>query len=247
MSGHSKWSTIKRKKAATDAKRGKLFTKLLKEVQMAAKGGSNPEGNVRLKNAILAAKALSVPGDNIDRAIKRGAGEIEGAEYEEITYEGYGSGGVAFIVKALTDNKNRTAAEVRHAFNRYNGNLGGSNSVAFLFEERGILTVQKNAIDEEKLLEISLEAGAQDIRDEESYWEIIAGPREFEGVRKAVESIVPNVEGELRMVPQTTVSVSGKDAENIIKLMDLLDDLDDIQHVWANFEMDDSEMEALNG
>lgn len=244
MAGHSKWSKIKRKKAANDAKRGKLFTKLLKEVQVAARvGGANPEGNARLKTAIQAAQAQSVPTSNIDRAISRGAGDSEGEDYEEIVYEGYGPGGVAVLVKTLTDNRNRTVAEVRHAFSKYNGSLGSTNSVAYQFEEQGIFTLPLNAVSEEKLFDLVLEAGASDVKKEDDNWEIISEPNQFGAVRDAIETLGKEFEAELVPVPQTTVSVSGQDAETLLKLLDALDDLDDVQNVTANFEMDDQSFE----
>lgn len=247
MAGHSKWATTKRKKAVIDQKRAKVFTKLLREVQVAAKmGGGNPEGNPRLKTAILAAKAVSVPNDNIDRAIKRGSGESDSETYEEITYEGYGPGGVAMMVKALTDNRNRTASEVRHAFSRSSGSLGGQNSVAFLFQERGILSVPKNVIAEEALLEATLDAGASDIGDDGENWVVTSTPKDFDAVRTSIEKLKIAAEGAIRLVPVTTTRVTGSDAENLIKLMEMLDDLDDVQDVVANFEMDDQEMERLS-
>ena len=247
MAGHSKWATTKRKKAVIDQKRAKVFTKLLREVQVAAKmGGGNPEGNPRLKTAILAAKSVSVPNDNIERAMKRGSGESDSETYEEITYEGYGPGGVALMVKALTDNRNRTASEVRHAFSRSNGSLGGQNSVAFMFQERGVLAVPKNVIAEEALLEATLDAGASDISDDGDNWIVTSAPRDFDSVRSALENLKLSAEGAIRLVPVSTTRVSGSDAENLLKLMEMLDDLDDVQDVVANFEMDDQEMERLS-
>ena len=246
MSGHSKWATIKRKKAATDAKRGKVFTRCLKEVQVAAKSGGNPEANPRLRSAVQAAKAAGVPGDTIERAIKRGSGEDSATQYEEITYEGYAPGGVAVLVRTLTDNKNRTAAEVRHVFTKCNGNLAGTNAVAYMFKELGTITLSKSVVNEEKLYEIALDAGARDINDEGDEWEIVTDPRDYAVVREAVEKLAGNLEGEVRLVPETTVNVGGHDAEMVLKMMDLLDDLDDVQAVVANFEIDDSEMERLS-
>ena len=247
MAGHSKWATTKRKKAVIDQKRAKVFTKLLREIQVAAKmGGGNPDGNPRLKTAILAAKAVSVPNDNIERAMKRGSGESDTEAYEEITYEGYGPGGVALMVRALTDNRNRTASEVRHAFSRSNGSLGGQNCVAFMFQERGVLTLPKSAIAEEELLEASLDAGASDMSDDGENWVITSEPRDFDGVRTALEKLKLNAEGAVRLLPVSTTRVSGADAENLLKLMEMLDDLDDVQDVVANFEMDDQEMERLS-
>ncbi|MDC0358080.1 YebC/PmpR family DNA-binding transcriptional regulator [Oligoflexia bacterium] len=247
MSGHSKWSTIKRKKASVDSKRGKLFTKLLKEVQIAAKmGGGNPDGNPRLSAAIATAKSNSVPADNIDRAIKRGTGDMEGVDYEEITYEAYGPGGVAILVKVLTDNKNRSVAEVRHALTRSNGSLGGTNSVAYLFEEKGIITVAKAEVGEEELFEVALEAGAEDVTDEGDVWQVVTAPADFGAVEQAIGELDKQFEGEVQFIPNNTVAVSGKDADTLLKLLDMLDDLDDVQNVVANFEMDDSELEKAH-
>lgn len=246
MSGHSKWATIKRKKAATDAKRGKVFTRCLREVQIAAKGGGNIDANPRLRSAVTSAKAQGVPGDTIDRAIKRASGEDDSVQYEEITYEGYAPGGVAVLVRTVTDNKNRTAAEVRHIFAKCNGSLAGSNAVAYLFKELGVVTVPKKAVDEEKLYEAALEAGARDINDDEDEWEITAEARDYQTVRDAIEKLTKEVEGEVRMVPDTTVQVGGKDAEQVLRMMDLLDDMDDVQNVVANFEIDDTELENLS-
>ncbi|MGI6525272.1 MAG: YebC/PmpR family DNA-binding transcriptional regulator [Bdellovibrionota bacterium] len=248
MSGHSKWATIKRKKAAVDAKRGKIFTRLLREIQVAAKmGGGNVEGNVRLKTAVQAAKSQSVPNDSIDRAIKRGAGEVDGADYEDIVYEGYGPGGVAILIKALTDNRNRTVAEVRHAFSKNGGSMANANSVAYLFKEAGLITIEKTAAEEEKIFDVALEAGADDIKDEGEVWEILTSPKAFEDVKAALEEIVPNLEGEVCPVPETKVNVAGEDAEKLLKLLDALDELDDVQSVSANFEMDDADLEAIEG
>ena len=247
MSGHSKWSTIKRKKAATDAKRGKLFTRLLKEIQVAAKaGGGSVDGNPRLKAAVQAAKSQSVPSDNIDKAIKRGTGEVEGADYEDVMYEGYGPGGVALLIKALTDNKNRTVAEVRHALTRCNSSLGSSNSVAYLFNEKSVFVINKSDATEEELMDATLEAGAEDIHDEDEVWEIHGALQDFNAIRDALETLAKPYEAELRWVPDTTTKVTGKDAETLLRLFDMLDELEDVQNVFSNFEMDDSEMESLS-
>lgn len=247
MSGHSKWATIKRKKAAIDAKRGKLFTRLLKEIQVAAKvGGGNIAGNPRLKTAVSAAKAMSVPMDNIERAIGRGTGDAEGVDYEDITYEAYGPGGVAILIKSLTDNKNRTVGEVRSTLTRWNGTLGGSNSVAFLFQEKGVVTVARDAVDEDKIFSVGLDAGASDIRDAGDAWELTAEIADYESVRQAVEKLGKEFQAEIRHLPSTSVRVTGKDAEQLMKLLAALDDLDDVQSVTANFDIDDSELEALS-
>ena len=229
-----------------DAKRGKLFTRLLKEIQIAAKmGGGNPEGNPRLKTAILSAKSMSVPSDNIERAIKRGTGDLEGVDYEEVTYEGYGPGGVAILVKVLTDNKNRMASDMRYAFTKAGGNLGGGNSVAYLFHDKGVVIVPKGKAKEEALLEAVLDAGAEDLQDSGDAWEIMAAPHDLPKVRQAVEKITSDFESEVRSIPSTTVKVSGKEADSLLKLLSALDEFDDVQNVAANFEIDDREMESL--
>ena len=249
MAGHSKWKQIKHYKAATDAKRGALFTKLIREITMAAKmGGGDPAGNARLRVAIEAARAKSMPKDNIDRAIKKGTGELEGVDYQEVTYEGYAPGGVALIIDAVTDNPTRTVADVRHKMSRGGGNLGTPNSVAFLFEKKGILTIPVSAnTDEDAMLEAALEAGAEDFRreDEESYV-VTTDPASFHAVKQALEDkgIVPS-ESELQMVPKTTVTVSGSDVESLLKLIESLEDLDDVQKVWANFDIDDADLATL--
>jgi YebC/PmpR family DNA-binding regulatory protein len=237
MSGHSKWSTIKRKKAATDAKRGKVFTKLLKEIQIAAKfGGGSPEGNPRLKAAILSAKSMSVPGDNIERAIKRGTGDLEGVDYEEVMYEGYGPGGVALIISSLTDNRNRTSSDVKHILSKYGGNMGGANSVAYLFQQKGVIVVIKEGVSEEKLMELALEAGAEDIVDSEELWEIITDLQQFESVKEAVEKSFNIEEADLQYIPLTKIAVIGENSEKLEKLLEGLEDLDDVQRVVSNAE-----------
>jgi len=244
MSGHSKWSTIKRKKAVIDAKRGKVFTRLLKEIQVAAKmGGGSPDGNPRLKTAIQTAKSQSVPADNIERAIGRGTGDLEGVDYEEVLYEGYGPGGVAILIKALTDNRNRTVAELRFALTRCNGSLASTNAVAYQFEDKGVLTLPKTAVSEEELFECALEAGADDIVDQDDCWEVHTTPQAFEGVKSAIEALGKEFEAELRPIPSTTVTVTGKDAENMLKLLDMFDEIDDVQNVYSNFDMDEGELE----
>ena len=249
MAGHSKWKQIKHYKAATDAKRGALFTKLIREITMAAKmGGGDPAGNARLRVAIEAARAKSMPKDNIDRAIKKGTGELEGVDYQEVTYEGYAPGGVALIIDAVTDNPTRTVADVRHKMSRGGGNLGTPNSVSFLFEKKGVLTIPVSAkSDEDAMLEAALEAGAEDFRreDEESYV-VTTDPASFHTVKSALEDkgIVPS-EAELAMVPKTTVTVSGPDVESLLKLIESIEDLDDVQKVWANFDIDDADLATL--
>jgi len=249
MAGHSKWKQIKHYKAATDAKRGALFTKLIREITMAAKmGGGDPAGNARLRVAIDAAKAKSMPKDNIDRAIKKGTGELEGVDYQEVTYEGYAPGGVALIIDAVTDNPTRTVADVRHKMSRGGGNLGTPNSVSFMFEKKGILTIPVTANrDEDAMLEAALEAGAEDFRrDDEETYVVTTDPASFHAVKQALEEkgIVAS-EAELAMVPKTTVTVSGPDVESLLKLIESIEDLDDVQKVWANFDIDDADLATL--
>ena len=251
MSGHSKWSTIKRRKGAQDAKRSNEFAKLLRAVEVAARegGSGDPKANMTLASAIDKARDGSVPVDNIDRAIKRGTGELAGgARYEEVTYEGYGPGGVALFVETLTDNRNRTAQDVRHAFSRNAGNLGETGSTAWMFQRRGVIQIEKDsAPDEEKLLEIALDAGAEDLRDEESTWEITTEPATFAAVRDAISAAgVAMLSAELTMVPQNTVPVEGGQARQVLALLEGLDDLDDVQNVYANFDIPESVMAELS-
>ncbi|HEX6095004.1 MAG TPA: YebC/PmpR family DNA-binding transcriptional regulator [Thermoanaerobaculia bacterium] len=247
MSGHSKWSTIKHKKGAADAKRGKIFTRILKEMTVAARlGGGDPAGNPRLRAAVAEAKANNMPKDNIERAIKRGTGELEGATYEEITYEGYGPGGVAIIVECLTDNTNRTTPEIRHTFEKYGGNLGTPGSVRFQFEKKGFFAVEKSAVGEDKLMEIALEAGADDLQtDDPETYEIYTTPENFESVRQALETNkIPTLEGKLDMIPSTYVSVDEQKSKQIMRLLEMLDDHDDSQNVWSNFDIPAEMMET---
>jgi YebC/PmpR family DNA-binding regulatory protein len=240
MSGHSKWSTIKRKKEATDQKRSKMFAKLLRAIEVAAReGGGNVEANMTLASAVEKAREASVPNDNIDRAIKRGAGELEGARYEEVTYEGYAPGGVAILVEALTDNRNRTGQEVRHAFTRFGGSMGDPGSTAWMFQRRGVILVEKaSAPDEERLLEIALEAGADDLGDQESHWEIVTEPSGFKVVSDALKaSDVDVVTAEITMQPTVTVPVEGAQARSVLALVEELEDHDDVQNVYANFDI----------
>lgn len=238
MSGHSKWSKIKRQKAANDSKRGKVFTRCLKEIQVAAKlGGSDIDSNHRLKRCVDSAKSQGVPTDNIEKAIQRGAGEIDGADYEEVMYEAYGPAGIGVIIKTLTDSKNRTVGEVRHALSKNGGNLASSNAVAYQFAEKAVFTVPKNYADEDKLMEIILEAGADDIEDSEDVWEVYSAVSEFEPVIAALKKLGEDISGELRMIPQNTIAVSGEDADKVIQLMECLDDLDDVQGVFSNFDL----------
>jgi len=246
MSGHSKWHTIKHKKGAADAKRGKIFTRLIKELTIAARhGGGDPGMNPRLRTIIADAKAANMPRENIERAIRRGTGEEPGVHYEEITYEGYGPGGVALLIQSLTDNKNRTVGEVRFILGKHNGNLAAENSVAWMFTRKGQVVVEKDKADEEKLLNAALEAGADDMSDDGGVWEIISAPENFEAVRDAVKALgVEPANAEVAMVPQNYVKLQGSDARTMLKLMEALDDHDDVQHVWANFDIEEKEIEA---
>ena len=246
MSGHSKWHTIKHKNGAADAKRGKIFTRIIKELSVAARnGGGDPGMNPRLRTIIAEAKASNMPRENIERAIRRGTGEEPGVHYEEITYEGYGPGGVALLIQSLTDNKNRTVGEVRFILGKYNGNLAAENSVAWMFTRKGQVFVEKDKADEEKLLNAALEAGADDMSDDGGVWEIISAPESFEAVRDAVKALgVEPANAEVAMVPQNYVKLQGSDARTMLKLMEALDDHDDVQHVWANFDIEEKEIEA---
>jgi len=248
MSGHSKWATIRHKKGAADARRGKAFTKLIKELMVAARmGGGNPEGNPRLRAAVLAAKAENMPKENIDRAIKKGTGELEGVNYEEMMYEGYGPGGVAVLVDILTDNRNRAASEVRHIFSRNGGNLGEAGCVAWMFNKKGSIVFDKNAMPEEELIELALEAGAEDVKDQENQFEVITSPEDFANVKAAFDEKDLKYElAEITMSPQTTVPIEDpKSAQQLLKLMDTLEDHDDVQHVYANFDIPDRILESL--
>lgn len=244
MSGHSKWATIKHKKGALDAKRGKIFTRLIKEITIAAKGGGgDPDGNPRLRTAIAAAKAENMPADNIKRAIQRGTGELEGVSYEENTYEGYGPGGVAVIVEVLTDNRNRAVSEIRHCFSKNGGNMGESNSVAWMFSKKGVIVIAKSAATEEKLTEIVLEAGGEDLSDEGDNWEVLCEPKEFEGLTAALKQagITPE-HAEITMISSTYTKLEGSPANQMIRLLEALEDLDDTQNVYSNFDMDEDAM-----
>jgi len=250
MSGHSKWATIKRKKGAKDQARGKVFSRLIKEITIAARhGGGDPAGNPRLRTAIEAAKAENMPGTNIDRAIKRGTGELEGVTYEEITYEGYGPGGIAVLVEAATDNRVRTVGEIRHVFSKGGGNMAEAGAVSWMFHNRGLIVVERSAMDEEKLMDLALEAGADDVNTDgsESY-EIITSLAGFDKVRKALEGAgVPAISAELAKVPQNTVAVSEKDAPAVLRLIDALEEHDDVQKVYANFQIADDVLTRLAG
>ena len=246
MSGHSKWHSIKHKKGAADAKRGKLFTRIIKELTVAARdGGGDPDSNPRLRTVIADAKAANMPADNIKRAIRRGTGEEPGVHYEEVTYEGYGPGGVALMVDVLTDNKNRAVGEVRHLLTKHGGNLGSSNSVAWLFDKRGYVLVDRDAVDEEALMTAAIDAGADDLRDDGSHWEIISAPEAFDAVAAAVRVLgVEPASAQVAMLPQNFVVLEGKPAQQMMKLMGALEDLDDTRHVWSNFDVSEKEIEA---
>ena len=247
MSGHSKWATIKHKKAAVDARRGKVFTKLIRELTSAARmGGGDTDSNPRLRTAVAAAKTANMPSDTIQRAIKKGTGELPGEVYEEITYEGYGAGGVAILVDVLTDNKNRTVAEIRHLFAKHGGNLGETGCVAWMFARKGVITLNTNQIDEDTLLELVLEAGGDDIKTEADVYEIVTAPEAFEDVRSTLEQKGLTFDvAEVTMMPQNTVPVEGKQAEQVLRLMEALDDQDDVRKAHANFDISDEVMAAL--
>jgi YebC/PmpR family DNA-binding regulatory protein len=247
MSGHSKWAGIKHKKAKVDAQRGRIFTKIIREITVAARvSGGDPGGNPRLRTAVQAAKAVNMPADNIERAIKKGTGELEGVTYEEITYEGYGPGGVAVLVEVLTDNKNRTVGEIRKIFSRHGGNLGEAGCVAFLFEKKGYIQVDAAKVDEDKLMTIALDAGAEDLRGEESVFAVTAAPKDFEKVRDAiVKSGIQPISAEITKLPKSSVRLEGRPAEQMLRLMEELEEHDDVQHVYANFDIPEEIMAAL--
>ncbi len=248
MSGHSKWSTIKHKKAAKDAKRGKIFTKLIKEITVAARlGGGDLNANPRLRTAVLTARQSSMPTDNIERAIKKGTGELEGVTYEEVTYEGYGPGGVAILVQTLTDNRVRTVADVRSILSKYAGNMGAAGSVGYLFSKRGLIAVERKGIDEDQVMEKALEAGAEDVREAGDLLEVLTTPETFADVREALEkAAVPVASAEVTMMPTTTVTVSGQSAQTLLKLLEALEDHDDVQSVSSNMDIAAEELEQLS-
>ena len=248
MSGHSKWSTIKHKKAAKDAKKGKLFTKYIKEITVAARmGGGDINANPRLRTAVTAARANSMPNDNIDRAIKKGTGELEGVTYEEIQYEGYGPGGAAILAQVLTDNKNRTVSEIRRLFTNHGGHLGETGGVSWMFDKKGVSTVEKSQIDEERLMGIVLDAGAQDVKDEDEIFEVVTQPEDFEKVKERLDrEKVPVASAQVTMVPKNTVNVDAKHVEQILKLTEELEDHDDVQGVSANFNIPTELMEKAS-
>jgi len=245
MSGHSKWHSIKHKKAATDSKRGRIFTRLIKEMTAAARGGGgDPDMNPRLRLAVATAKASNMPADNIKKAIMRGTGELPGVSYEDINYEGYGPGGVAIFIHVLTDNKNRTVAELRHLLSKNGGNLGETGCVGWMFDRKGSFVVEKSVADEDKLLELALGAGADDMRDDDGSFEILTTPENFESVRAALEAqAIPTVSAEISMIPQNYIKLEGKPAHTMLKLMEALEDHEDIQNVWSNFDIDESTLE----
>jgi len=247
MSGHSKWSTIKHKKGAADAKRGKIFTKLIKEITVAARmGGGDPESNPRLRHALSSARSQNMPKDTFERAIKKGTGELEGVNYEEILYEGYGPGGVAVLVECLTDNRNRTIAEVRHAFGKAGGNVGTDGCVAWMFDKKGLITVSKEESDEDTLMEIALDAGAEDIKEETDSFDIITEPTDFDAVKEAIDAAGIKYEvAEITMIPQNLTKVEGKEAEQMIKFMETLDDSDDVQKFYCNADIPDEAFDLL--
>jgi len=245
MSGHSKWANIKHRKGAMDAKRGKIFTKLIKEITMAARqGGGDINANPRLRSAVLAAKAENMPKDNWERAIKKGTGELEGVNYEESTYEGYGPGGVAVLIDSLSDNKNRAVSEIRHALSKHGGNMGESGCVSYMFDKKGYLVIEKSAVEEDVLMEVALEAGAEDVREDGDNFEVITDPESFEAVKEAIDARqIETVAAEVTMVPQTLMPVEGETAEKLIRLIDALEDCDDVQQVYNNADLPDDIMD----
>lgn len=246
MSGHSKWHTIKHKKGAADAKRGKAFTRIIKELTIAAKhGGGDPDTNPRLRTIIADAKSVNMPADNIKRAIRRGTGEEEGVSYDEVTYEGYGPGGAALIIETMTDNRNRTVGELRHTLGKYGGNLGEANSVAWMFEKKGLIVLAKEKAGEDTLMELVLNTGADDLKDEGESWEIVSPVEAHQGVVDAIKALgLEPDSAQLAMLPQNYIKLEGKQAQQMLKLMDLLEDHDDTKNVWSNFDVEDQEIEA---
>jgi YebC/PmpR family DNA-binding regulatory protein len=249
MSGHSKWATIKHKKAATDAKRGQIFTRLIKEITVAARhGGGDPDANPRLRTAVLAARAENMPADNIKRAIQRGTGELPGVTIEETSYEGYGPHGVAMMVEVATDNRNRTVSEIRHIFSRYGGNLGEAGCVAWMFQKRGSISIPKKSATEEQLLNVVLDAGAEDLRDDGEQWEVVSSPEAFEAVAAALKQAgIEIANSEVALLPQTYVKLEGKNAEQMVKFLDALEEHEDVQHIYSNFDFDARELEQVSG
>ncbi len=248
MSGHSKWHSIKHKKGVADSKRGRIFTRLIKEITAAARnGGGDADSNPRLRLAVATAKSNNMPADNIKRAIMRGTGELPGVSYEDVNYEGYGPGGAAIIIHVLTDNKNRTVAEVRHILSKNGGNLGEAGCVGWMFERKGYFLIEKTAADEEKLLDIALGAGADDLRDEGDNFEILSAPESFDAVKTALEAAAIRLSSaEISMIPQNYVKLEGKNAQTMLKLMETLEDHEDVQNVWSNFDIDDAELQEAS-
>jgi YebC/PmpR family DNA-binding regulatory protein len=247
MSGHSKWHTIKHKKGAADAKRGRLFTRIIKELTVAARAaGGDPDTNPRLRTIVAEAKAVNMPAENIKRAIRRGTGEEPGVQYEEVTYEGYGPGGVALIIETMTDNKNRTVGEIRHLLTKYGGDLGQSNSVSWKFEKKGYIVVEKAKASEDTLMTAALDAGADDLRDDGDNWEVISAPEAFPTVKEAIEKLgIAPESAQVAQLPKNYVSLEGRAAQSMLKLLDLLEDHDDVQHVWSDMDVDEKELEAF--
>jgi YebC/PmpR family DNA-binding regulatory protein len=246
MSGHSKWHSIKHKKGAADAKRGKIFTRIIKELTVAARqGGGDPDANPRLRTIVAEAKANNMPAENIKRAIRRGTGEEPGVSYEEAQYEGYGPGGAALLIDVLTDNKNRTVGELRHLLEKHGGNLAAANAVAWMFSKKGYLVVEKSQAEEEKLMSAVIDAGAEDLRDDEDNWEVFSEPEAFAGVHEAVKRLgIEPATAQVSMIPQNYVKLEGKAAQQMVKLMEALEEHDDVQHVWSNFDIAAKEIEA---
>src|SRR5690349_5610805 len=246
MSGHSKWHTIKHKKGAADAKRGKVFTRIIKELTVAARaGGGDIDSNPRLRTIIAEAKSVNMPADNIKRAVQRGTGELPGVSYEEITYEAYGPAGVAIMIEVLTDNKNRTVGEMRHALSKYGGNLGEANSVAWMFEKKGYIVVEKSKAEEDKLMSAAIDAGADDMRDDDDSWEIVTPPEAYDSVLEAVKALgIEPAASEIAMLPQNYIKLEGKSAQQMVKLMDVLEDHEDTKKVWTNADIEEKEIEA---
>jgi YebC/PmpR family DNA-binding regulatory protein len=246
MSGHSKWATIKHKKAATDAKRGKMFTRIIKEINIAARNGGDPDSNPRLRTAILAAKGVSMPADNIKKAIMRGTGELEGGQIDEVLYEGYGPGGAAVLVNVATDNRNRTVSEIRHCFSKNGGNLGEQGSVAWMFERKSQIIIEKEKASEDTLMNLVLESGADDLKDEGDSWEILSAPESHEAVAAALEAAkIPTASSEVTFVPKNVIRLEGKVAAAMIRMNDALEDNDDVQSVVSNFDVDENDLEAM--
>jgi YebC/PmpR family DNA-binding regulatory protein len=246
MSGHSKWATIKHKKGALDAKRGRIFTRVIKEIMIAARNGGDPDMNPRLRTAVVAAKAVSMPADNIKRAIMRGTGELEGGQIDEIMFEGYGPGGAAVLVMVATDNRNRTVADIRHIFSKNGGNLGEQGSVAWMFERKSQILIEGDKATEEQLMSVALEAGAEDLRSDGDDWEVLSAPENHDAVLEAIQKAkIPTSEAQIAMVPKNLIKLEGKNASGMLRLSEALEDHDDVQNVYSNFDIDEKELEAL--